>query len=213
MNPRAEGPAFEAGLVDLYPQLLRFAERLSGSRADAHDLVQDAMERGLRRRGLFRSGGTPDRWMTTILRRIFVDRCRSARRLAELHGLWAVDAEGAADPPPPASASEAFDAADLRLAVGLLDAQFREVYVLFAFDHLSQREIARRLAMPTATVGTRLMRARQRLRVILERCQRRANSPRPAPSPPTGRGPEGAAAIVPSYAALRRAEATQQGAY
>src|SRR5262252_8168432 len=100
--------------------------------------------------------------MTTILRRIFVDRCRTARRLAELHGLWAVNIEDAADPPPPADASKTFDAADLRCAVGLLDAQFREVYMLFAFDRLSQREIGRRLAIPTATVGTRLMRARQR---------------------------------------------------
>jgi RNA polymerase sigma-70 factor (ECF subfamily) len=168
MNPTVDEAAFEAALVSLYPRLLRCAERLSLNRADAQDLVQDALERGLRRRALFRTGGAPDRWMTTILRRIFLDRRRSAHRQGETHAVAAREAGDGVEVAVPARASDLFDAADLRRAVGLLEQPFRDVYSLFAFEHLSHREIGRRLAMPTSTVGTRLMRARQRLRAILE---------------------------------------------
>ena len=169
-----DGAAFEAALVSLYPRLLKCAERLSGNRADAQDLVQDAIERGLRRRSLFRTGGPPDRWMVTILRRLFFDRCRSARRLADTHAASAVGVPGALDAPMPPRTSDGYDAADLRRAVGMLDDSFRDVYTMFAFDHLSQQEIGRRLAMPTSTVGTRLLRARQRLRALLESDEVRA---------------------------------------
>lgn len=168
MNPPVDAAAFEAALVSLYPRLLKCAERLSGNRADAQDLVQDAIERGLRRRSLFRTGGAPDRWMITILRRLFFDRCRSGRRLADTHSASAAVAPGALEPPLPPRASEGYDAADLWRAVTRLEPAFREVYTLFAMDHLSQNEIGRRLSMPPSTVGTRLLRARQRLRAMLE---------------------------------------------
>ena len=73
MDPSVNRDTFEEGLVALYPRLFPLALRLCRDRADAHDLVQDAVERGLRCRALFRTGDTPDRWMSTILRRIFVD--------------------------------------------------------------------------------------------------------------------------------------------
>src|SRR5262249_50007146 len=79
--------AFENGLVAFYSRLFALALRLCRNRADAHDLVQDTVERGLRRRTLFRSGDMPDRWMCTILRRIFVDDCRNRRRRAHLAAL------------------------------------------------------------------------------------------------------------------------------
>ena len=38
---------FERGIVDLLPRLRRFARALAGSRADADDLCQIAIERAL----------------------------------------------------------------------------------------------------------------------------------------------------------------------
>src|SRR4030095_512260 len=66
MDPSVNRDTFEKGLVALYPRLFPLALRLCRDRADAHDLVQDAVERGLRCRALFRGGDTPDRWMSTI---------------------------------------------------------------------------------------------------------------------------------------------------
>ena len=184
MNATVDAAPFEAALVNLYPRLLRCAERLSGNRAEAQDLVQDALERGLRRRGLFRTGGAPDRWMTTILRRIFLDRCRSARRLAETHANASVLAGDGSEPMVEPRASELFDAVDLRHAVAQLESPFREVYTLYAFESLSHREIGRRLAMPTSTVGTRVLRARQRLRAIMDGTDAPGGPPAVSPAPP-----------------------------
>jgi len=52
-------------------------------------------------------------------------------------------------------------------AVADLETPFREVYQLRLIDKCSYEEIAERLLIPRSTVGTRLMRARQKLRQTL----------------------------------------------
>ena len=53
-------------------------------------------------------------------------------------------------------------------ALGRLDGEFRTVCQLRLIEGLSYDEIAARLGVPRSTVGTRLLRARDKLRVILE---------------------------------------------
>ncbi|MES1206940.1 MAG: RNA polymerase sigma factor [Pseudomonadota bacterium] len=160
---------FEEKIVAFYPQLISLARRWCGNKADAHDLVQDAVERGLRCRALFRTGDSPDRWMSTILRRLFLDGCRSGRRRTELLAFakWP-DFEA---PPTaevePREAWESFSTEDVRRALLFVDAKSREVFSLFEFDELDQREIARRLSISTHTVATRIFRTREKLRNIL----------------------------------------------
>ena len=48
-----------------------------------------------------------------------------------------------------------------------LEPEFREVFVLHAFERRSYRDIAAALGIPQNTVGTRLLRARRKLRVLL----------------------------------------------
>ncbi|MEP6652542.1 MAG: sigma-70 family RNA polymerase sigma factor, partial [Myxococcales bacterium] len=50
----------------------------------------------------------------------------------------------------------------------LLAPLYREVFTLFTFGKLSQRQIARRLSLSASTVATRLVRARHKLRALLE---------------------------------------------
>ena len=76
----ANRAAFEAGSVAAYPRLLSFALSLCRNQADAHDLVQDTIERALRCWALFRDGDAPDRWMLTILRRPSPPLPRRSRR-------------------------------------------------------------------------------------------------------------------------------------
>ena len=159
--------AFAEGLVALYPRLFPLALRLCRNLADAHDLVQDAVERGLRCRSLFRSGDTPDRWMTTILRRIFLDGCRRHRRRASLAALE--EGPGPAMAPPEAEEPpcwESFSIDDVRRALLFVDPASRETFTLSVFDNLDQREIARRLSICQKTVATRLFRTRAKLRKI-----------------------------------------------
>jgi RNA polymerase sigma-70 factor, ECF subfamily len=56
---------------------------------------------------------------------------------------------------------------DVWRALAALSPQLREVTVLFYFDDLPTDEIAGILGIPHATVRTRLLRARERLRSLL----------------------------------------------
>jgi RNA polymerase sigma-70 factor (ECF subfamily) len=172
-----DSPAVQlrSSLTHLYPSLFRYARRIAGNTADAEDLVQDAMERALRRSALF-VVGTPGPWLATILRNAFLDACRhrqSWKRLApgwrrlqlELAGQQSGGGPGGTAAP---LASDGYTAADVQRAVGLLAPGLRDVFCLFAFKRLSQREIGEQLSLRGSTVGTRLLRARRKLRQILE---------------------------------------------
>jgi DNA-directed RNA polymerase specialized sigma24 family protein len=118
---------FKERLVALYPQLFGLALRLCRNDADAHDLAQAAFERGLRYRSLFRSGESPDRWMSTILRRIFVDDYRTRQRRARVSLLHEHDAVTAAEPEAP-PAWEDFTFADVQRALLFVDRVSREIF-------------------------------------------------------------------------------------
>jgi RNA polymerase sigma factor (sigma-70 family) len=60
------------------------------------------------------------------------------------------------------------EAIDVWRALRALSPQLREVTVLFYFDDLPTDEIARILRIPHPTVRTRLSRARERLRSLLD---------------------------------------------
>jgi len=58
---------FEREIVALLPRLRRFGRVLARDPADADDLVQLAVERGLKRRGQFQPGTRLDSWMFGII--------------------------------------------------------------------------------------------------------------------------------------------------
>jgi RNA polymerase sigma-70 factor (ECF subfamily) len=144
------------------------ALRLCGNPMDANDLVQDVHERALRHLRRLRPGSHMFRWLLTILYRLFVDRYRRHQRelLADAPAeelceqLAAPEAE-----PEPAWAS--ITTAQLRAALEELPEEFRSVYELHALQGWSYNDIAERLGIPKATVGTRLIRARRKLREML----------------------------------------------
>jgi RNA polymerase sigma-70 factor (ECF subfamily) len=168
MDDYRERAEFERALVTAYPDLLRFAEVLTGSHADARDLVQDAMARGLSRRERFHQGGSVKGWLATILRRIFIDKCRQSRVAA--HAARRADLESATaddEPAPRPAPWEAFTIEDVRRALMFVSPSLRTAYAMFALERLSHAEIGRRLSLPAGTVATRVFRARQRLRDLL----------------------------------------------
>lgn len=136
------------------------ALRLCGDGEQARDLVQDTMERALRRRESFVAGSNLRAWLMTILANRFLDVVRRARivRVVAIE-----DREVAAEPPAEARVS----AEQLRAAVAALPDELREIITLHAMDGLGYRAIADRLGLPMGTVGTRLARARAHLQTAL----------------------------------------------
>jgi RNA polymerase sigma-70 factor, ECF subfamily len=157
------------------PRLRKLADRLCRSTADAADLVQDTYERAAKI-GLPEDVRSPCAWLTTIMHNLFIDRCRAeARRpvqevLDEAHEAMMQNDDPVEDPP-----WGLLTADDVRAAVHELDPIYREVYVMHTFKGRSYEAIAARLKIDRVTVGTRLNRARRRLREVLSR--RRENNP------------------------------------
>lgn len=159
--------------------LSRHAERLCRSHADACDLVQDTFERALRAWDRLPGDANVGGWLVTILGNLFLDRCRRARTMPRLYVAWPageldVPAPETAAPRPWAEITED----QVRAAVSALESDFRLPYELHALEGRSYREIADELGIPTSTVGTRLSRARAKLR----RALLHHVGPRPSPS-------------------------------
>ncbi|HUJ61837.1 MAG TPA: RNA polymerase sigma factor [Kofleriaceae bacterium] len=163
------GAGVDAGLAaafeDAEPVLAALARRMCASPADARDLVQDTFERATRQ-GLPPDLRSARAWLATIMHNLFIDRCRAAARRPAVEPLreGIGDAAPAGDPEP---AWQKVTLDDLRAAAAQLEPPFREVYELHAFERRSYGDIAARLAIPAVTVGSRLSRARKKLRELL----------------------------------------------
>ncbi len=181
VDPRAPAGALpDAGFVEQVTQqtelLQKNALRLTRHRADAADLVQDTVEKALRNWRRFTQGSRMRAWLLTIMTNLFVDRCRRRTREGELRagqgGQGGQDGQAGIDPPAPEPeelpAWARLSDEQVRRALAALDPSMREVYQLRAVQQLSYRSMSARLGIPVATVGTRLNRARLKLRGLLE---------------------------------------------
>jgi RNA polymerase sigma-70 factor, ECF subfamily len=150
------------------PTLTRLAERLCRSHADARDLVQDTYERALRAWDRLPEDSNVRAWLVTILHNLFLDRCRRARRNPRMDEAGPARALDVPSPETTAPQPWAEVTADqVRAAVSELDVEFRRAYEMYALEGRSYRQIADELGIPTNTVGTRLLRARMKLKRIL----------------------------------------------
>jgi RNA polymerase sigma-70 factor, ECF subfamily len=159
-------PTLRAAVVALRPVLLLLARRTCASEADAGDVVQDTIESALRAGDRLQAVENLQAWLVTILHRRMIDLFR--RRERELLGDPPEEPAVTQDPAPAdAPAWTRVDAGQLRAAVERLEPAFREVFTLHAFEHRSYKAIAAALGIPSNTVGTRLLRARRKLRILL----------------------------------------------
>lgn len=165
-EPAGSEPALAGALREHHDSLCRSALQLCGNQADADDLVHDVYERALRWRSRTAKHSNPRAYLHSILRNLFIDRCRRAR--VRPRALPIEEAERVALCRPPSDESDrswhAVTTEQVAAALAELPAEFRLVFELYAFEHLRYGDIAARLGIPAATVGTRLMRARARLR-------------------------------------------------
>jgi RNA polymerase sigma-70 factor (ECF subfamily) len=142
-----------------------FALKLCGDPSDARDLVQDTFERALRADATQQPRSNQRAWLFTVLHHLFVDRYRRRAREPRLASIDDVDVASVEPPPPPPWAEVTLE--QLQAALDELDPEFREVYRMHALEGLGYAEIAARMGAPISTVGTRIMRARRKLRLIL----------------------------------------------
>lgn len=150
--------------------LLRVAATVTGSWADAEDLVQETLIRAYRAIDGF-DGAYPRAWLLTILRNTNLNSHR--RRRPDLAGdrfEWDGHrpAFGASAVPVPGDVvvDRVFDDVVQRAVAGL-DPKFRTVLLLIDVDQLTYAEVAEVLGVPVGTVMSRLSRARDKVRARL----------------------------------------------
>lgn len=141
--------------------LYRIALRLSGSRATADDLVQETLLRARLRFHQFKQGTRVETWLARILTNLFLDQIKHEKVVLNAEPELAAHAEIDCDP-----VTGTTDA-DLYAAIESLEPDLREVVELCYLKQMRYREVAAMLNVPVSTIGTRLMRARARLRELL----------------------------------------------
>lgn len=148
------------------PWLLCYARVLCRDRDRAEDLVQTCLMRALERLDSFTPGTRLRPWLRAILRNLFIDNWRAARRHSDV---WAAGEEDAARQPAAASNQEAaIVLKDLRQALGALPDEQRELILLVTIEGASYEEAAALQGVPVGTIRSRLCRARKSLLRLIE---------------------------------------------
>lgn len=150
---------FSQELALQIPRLRRYARALTHHAAWADDLVQDTLERALRRRWLFRIQGNLTSWLMTILYRLYLNDLARNRRQPEESVEDAMPESGM-------SGDDGWQL-DMQRALGRLSPDHRAVIVLIGLEQVSYQEAADILGVPVGTVMSRLARARSQLRAML----------------------------------------------
>jgi RNA polymerase sigma-70 factor, ECF subfamily len=153
--------------------LFGYAMTLTRSKPDAEDLVQETYLRAARAHSRLEPGSQIRSWLYTILRNTFLNQVRHRNTgplLVEMDDDFAVPTplpdENAINPLESYLADE--KKRDIQEAIESLPAIFREIIVLREFQDLSYQEIADVLHCPVGTVMSRLGRARDKLRQMLQ---------------------------------------------
>ena len=145
------------------PALRRYAHALVHQREAAEDLVQDTLERALRRGHLWRGDGPVRAWLFRIL----LNRFRDVRRRAGAVHLVAVDA--VPEPSRPGGQEDHLDLAEVHRAMTRLPDDQRAALLLVALEGMRLAEAAAVLGIPEGTLVSRLGRARAALRLMTGR--------------------------------------------
>jgi RNA polymerase sigma-70 factor (ECF subfamily) len=150
---------------------------ITGSRAEAEDVVQDAFVRAIGHARALRGADNPEAWLRTVAVNLARSRWRRARRLTGLAPRLAET--GREDP-------DLADRMSLLAALRELPAAQREAIALHHLADLPVHEVAATLGVPVGTVKARLSRGRTALAERLGRVDAPAPLTPPAQEAPRG---------------------------
>jgi RNA polymerase sigma-70 factor, ECF subfamily len=154
--------SFKELLVAEIPNLRAFGASLSGSMHVADDLVQDTLLKAWSHSGSFMEGTNIRAWLFTILRNTYYSMYRKrGREVQDTDGIYSSRVAV------PADQDGALDLADLRIALGKLPEEQREVLIMVGATGLSYEEAAVVCGVAVGTVKSRVNRGRNRLAELL----------------------------------------------
>ena len=156
---------FLKALTQETPYLRRFARSLVNNTAMADDLVQDTLERAINRMHLFDHDRKLRPWLFRILRNLNISEYRKMQNRDQHIEFDTVSETHSTSAQRPDSGLILHD---ISKALDELPYEHREVLVLVALEGLKYREVVDVLDIPIGTVMSRLSRAREKLRDLLD---------------------------------------------
>ena len=147
------------------PALRRYARSLVRDRQEVDDLVHDCLVRALDQLHTRREEGDLRAWLFTIMHNLFVSRARRNKARARTVSLEEVNQDDLAVG---STQDGHMQARDLVRALDDLSEEQRSVLLLVTVEDLSYAQVAQVLGIPIGTVMSRLSRARERLRQLME---------------------------------------------
>ena len=155
---------FVKALVAQLPGLRRYAMALADNASMADDLVQDCIEKALRQSGQLREPRLLPGWLRRILHNLFVDEIRRRRGKGQQADIMNFADNAELSVP----ADDSVQRRDFVRAMNALNFEHRQILLLVGLEDMNYREIAEELNVPIGTVMSRLARARERLRSLME---------------------------------------------
>ncbi len=143
------------------PRLRRYARALLRDQDRADDLVQDTLVRGLDKVHLFRSGDLRA-WLFTIMHNQYVNYIRRYVRQREAILVEKVQLAS------PAPQLPNLELRELEKAIARLSEEQRETLLLITLEGMKYEEAAQVCDVPIGTIRSRLNRAREELRRMME---------------------------------------------
>jgi RNA polymerase sigma-70 factor (ECF subfamily) len=152
-------------IVDHIPGLRRYARALTGDTWAADDLVQDTLERACSRWRLWLAGTDLRAWLFTLMHNLFISQVRQLqRRPGSGQVLDLDDVSNELQAPGTAPGLQL----DLQRCLLRLPMDQRAVLLLVCVEEMSYAEVAKVTGVPLGTVMSRLSRARDRMRELLD---------------------------------------------
>lgn len=159
--------SFRALFDDQRDPLFRFLYRLTGSEAEADDLLQDTFLTVWRKRHLYEGRGSAAGFLRKTGFRLFLNARTTRDRRGPMTPIHDIDSaqSPARDDAPALERSDAMDflAERVREALGALPDTARQAFVLFRFEGFTCGEIAEVTGAPLKTVESRVRRATRAL--------------------------------------------------
>ena len=160
----------KAAILAELPRLRRYSRALLRDPDAADDLVQDCLERALRRLDNWQTDENPRRWLFTIMHNLFIDQTRRSKRRAEVVTLTIDDSEAVSVP---AEQHESIATREIMDALQQIPPDRRAAILLVGLEGFSYAEASTLLGVPAGTLMSRVSRGREELRSLLDDISRR----------------------------------------
>ncbi|MCF4099190.1 RNA polymerase sigma factor [Maritalea mediterranea] len=163
MSSQSQTAEFKRELLKCLPGLRGFAISLIGNHDRSDDLVQDTIVKAWANKTKFEPGTNMKAWLFTILRNEFYSQMRKKGREVQ-------DTDGAFTDSLSTHAAQlgSMDLHDFKKALSKLPDDQREAIVLVGASGLSYEEAAEICGCAIGTIKSRVNRAREKLREILD---------------------------------------------